>query len=114
MGYYTDFTLKTYPHEMLEIAKLHASIFDQDNYMHEFLDYPDNYNAKWYDHDEDFCKLSEMLPDVLFELFGVGEEFPDAWKKYYKNGKLLCTVNAEILYNIPFYIQEVINGNFAN
>ena len=42
--------------------------------------------AKWYDHDEDMIALSHRFPDVLFTLYGDGEESDDMWYTYYLNG----------------------------
>ncbi len=43
-------------------------------------------NAKWYDHHIDMLIVSRQFPNVLFELNGVGEEYPDIWRTYYKAG----------------------------
>jgi hypothetical protein len=52
---------------------------------------------KWYDHEKDLKDFSKKYPDEIFTLTGIGEEFPDAWKLYVKNGKSqLC--KAEITY----------------
>lgn len=44
--------------------------------------------AKWYDHEDDMRKLSQMFPNAIFYLFGSGEEYDDIWFKYFKNGKM--------------------------
>lgn len=43
---------------------------------------------KWYDHEKDMKNFSNLHPDFVFDLYGKGEEFPDIWHKYFKNGKL--------------------------
>ncbi len=45
-------------------------------------------NVKWYDHDIAVSWLSEQFPDVLFILSGNGEDSPDLWTAYFKNGKV--------------------------
>lgn len=45
-------------------------------------------SCKWYDHEKEVSDFSKIYPDVLFELYGEGEESGDIWKKYFKNGKV--------------------------
>ena len=45
-------------------------------------------NCKWYDHEDDMKKLSLMFPDIVFDLYGEGDEAGDIWHKYFKNGKM--------------------------
>lgn len=47
-----------------------------------------NGSGKWYSYDEDMKELSRRFPDEVFILWGVGEEFPDVWRKAYKNGQV--------------------------
>ena len=42
---------------------------------------------KWYNHREDMVKLSAAFPDILFTLWGRGEESDDLWKQYFLGGK---------------------------
>jgi len=95
MGYITSFNLYGYnseedllagrdmPHSHLE------KIFDwiknntSSDMKFEWLD-----DAKWYDWDEDMTALSNAYPDVIFELFGDGEETDDIWKAIFYNGKM--------------------------
>lgn len=46
------------------------------------------YRGKWYSHEEDMRGISNRFPGVLFELMGVGEDFPDIWKKYFHDGRM--------------------------
>ena len=39
-------------------------------------------SCKWYEHEEDLKPLSKKFPDVMFTLFGEGEESGDIWRKY--------------------------------
>ena len=43
--------------------------------------------VKWYDWNKDMKSFSLSHPDMVIELTGVGEEHPDIWKAYFKNGK---------------------------
>ena len=44
--------------------------------------------CKWYDHTEDMCKISEKYQNVIFSLYGNGDEDGDMWVKYFMNGKV--------------------------
>ena len=55
---------------------------------------------KWYSHKEDMIVLSKEYPDYIFIVDGVGEEFPDAWRMWVKNG-IAEKVYAEIKYPRP-------------
>jgi hypothetical protein len=45
-------------------------------------------DCKWYEHEEDMRRLSNMFPTVFFTLEGEGEESGDIWKEYYLGGKM--------------------------
>ncbi len=55
--------------------------------------YPEEYNeilyinGTWYSHEEDLKGLSSTFPDKLITVKGYGEEQPDIWVAYFKNGK---------------------------
>lgn len=42
----------------------------------------------WYSYETDMLLLSKRFQDVLFELYGDGEESDDLWKAYFKNGAI--------------------------
>lgn len=80
MGYYTDYNLST-------------DSYDNENIIDEFKQSSENAkyaleseSCKWYDHEKELRKFSKKYPDVLFTLYGQGEEHPDIWYKYFKNG----------------------------
>lgn len=43
--------------------------------------------SKWYDNEIDMCRISKKYPNILFTLYGDGEESDDLWVKYWLNGK---------------------------
>ena len=55
-------------------------------------------SLKWYEHEDDMCKLSAMFPDLYFTLEGDGEEFDDFWRKLFHNGQCIGCVDGEIYY----------------
>lgn len=62
-----------------EVAKMH--VFEEGDSTSGWSGY-----AKWYDHDQDMLMLSHRFPEVLFTLYGDGEETEDFWYAYYLNG----------------------------
>ena len=99
MGYYTNYTLNYTPRAVpVEVigeafARLNSEnptaqdIKWETDYVHTLID-GDCEPHKWYSHDEDMKKLSKALPNVLFRLYGVGEEQDDEWVKFYLNGEV--------------------------
>jgi hypothetical protein len=52
--------------------------------------------CKWYEHEDDMRKFSQLYPFILFEFSGEGEESGDIWKKYFLNGKMqICSARIE-------------------
>lgn len=81
MGYYTR-------HE-LEILEGNDNVTDYEQEISEASGYSSCFDdeIKWYSHQEDMIEYSKKHPDTLFKLTGEGEEQPDMWQEYYKNGK---------------------------
>ena len=46
--------------------------------------------AKWYDDERwpQMYRLSKQFPNLLFELYGVGQEAEDQWIEYWLDGRL--------------------------
>jgi hypothetical protein len=125
MGYYTYFTLGVHKKKYdvncpdvtvdfeiekkvaVELAKIIYEIGDrpeerdvkylaavEEHGIYEVL----NDSMKWYDHEDDMCKLSAMFPDLYFTLEGDGEEFDDFWRKLFHDGECIGRVDGEIYY----------------
>jgi len=94
MGYNTCFELFGFEsesdflkHKNMDDGKLER-IFDwiKNNKIngmeYEYLD-----DAKWYHWEEDMIDLSKAYPDIIFELYGDGDDSEDVWKSVFYNGK---------------------------
>lgn len=97
MGYYTQYTLDVVD---LDDETVKASILEfitTNDICNSYHQVPDSkYNLtfgestddiKWYAHHDDMIMLSKAFPNVVFSLYGVGEENGDEWMSYYKLGK---------------------------
>lgn len=93
MGYYTYYELEVKKDGMELNDVLASAIYKKAEELDlAFVDvFDENLQSwdtrKWYDHDEDMLRLSEEFPDLLFTLFGDGEESTDFWYADYQNGK---------------------------
>lgn len=80
MGYMTDYSIESITQEQLEkLESISGHGFDTSNELRD---------AKWYKHEINMRELSKAYPNTLFKLHGEGEEYPDLWDKYFKNGKM--------------------------
>lgn len=77
MGYYTRHDVSNNSQEVIEA-------------LHEVsgYEYIQDSEIKWYDCKKDCEKVSRRFPDQLITVEGVGEEYPDVWVLYAKNGKV--------------------------
>lgn len=105
MGYYTYFELSTKENKTYKVSEIISYMkkecmknssyypfeYDFDNLLFDDSIYNFSLDAgdstKWYDHDEEMIELSLQFPEIVFQLYGDGEENGDTWYKYYKNGK---------------------------
>jgi hypothetical protein len=97
MGYYTDYNLTWEDPQDRTI--------EHDQEMQERFGYVmfDTEECKWYEWKEHMKEYSELYPDILFILTGVGEDNA-LWRAYIQNGKM---------HYIPGTI-EVITNRFFN
>jgi hypothetical protein len=114
MGYFTSFTLILKADDPDHIKAVNEYIenltsddeakegFSSDyiSGMYQRLDgvWKSSDRWKWYEHDDDMKILSSEFPEVLFILYGEGEENGDIWRSYYKNGKMK-TLTARIVFD---------------
>jgi hypothetical protein len=84
MGYMTNYVL-----DVIKGQVVYSELADK---LEEISGYGfdsqlEMYDVKWYDHEKDMRKLSQLYPEIVFKLSGEGEESGDIWKMYFKNGK---------------------------
>lgn len=110
MGYCTYFTIDVYKSkkeinivDVLEFVK--EKIEELSDYDFELVDSTlcSGERIKWYSHKEDMLKISIEASkkfddtDLVFMVTGEGEEAPDFWREYFKNGKMQ-TCCSEVVY----------------
>lgn len=98
MGYYTRYTLSIENCDDVEERILELRTLNE-NANYALTETGNSANeCKWYEHDDDLLWFSSQYPEEIYTLEGEGEEQPDLWKKYYKNGKMQKAV-ATIVYD---------------
>ena len=104
MGYYTDFKVVTDCKDNNRNQKIFARLIDIAGYEFEYsygVTEVELQSAKWYSSDSDMKLLSSEFADVLFTVYGDGEESGDLWIAYYKNGKSTDFMKPAIIYPLP-------------
>lgn len=77
MGYYTRHDVSNNSEEVIQA-------------LHEVSGYGylQDSEIKWYNCKEDCKEVSRRFPDQLITVEGVGEDHPDIWGLYAKNGRV--------------------------
>ncbi len=94
MGYYTRYTLEVeYPTEMSRRLYELAIRAETTSYDYSLGDLMDDQTdtIKWYDWEKEMIAFSLKYPNVLFVMTGVGEEHPDVWRAWIRNGRSVST-----------------------
>lgn len=86
MGYYTSHELEVIEGDNSLIGEFINTCEEAEYALEENGDSAQS--CKWYSHEQDMKSFSLKHPEVLFMLRGEGEENGDAWKEYYRNGKI--------------------------
>ena len=103
MGYYTTFKINT----DCKDADRNMKIFERLNVITDYefdtnseseVELP---SSKWYNSDKHMKALSLEFVDVLFTVYGDGEDSGDLWVAYYKNGKGTDYMKPVIVYPLP-------------
>lgn len=96
MGYYTDFSIRIVEGEgdiedvagTVDVtASYHVDVYNGAAHVNE---------AKWYGYEEDMRSVSAAFPDLVIEVEGSGEEYPDIWAQRFHNGEAGPRVKAVI------------------
>jgi hypothetical protein len=82
----------------------------EDNWVKESIkdyDFINNYyfeeSSKWYEFNSDMLKLSEMFPNVVFCLWGEGEDRDDNWRVVYNDGSAASSHGKIVYAYEPMY-----------
>ena len=110
MGYYTNFTLETYPDRDF-VDKWLETATDEDKDDWSFWCAGPSYDSmKWYDHQDEMILLSTEYPNTLFVLSGEGEEPADIWKEYYLGGRFFDAPAEMVFPDAPDWAKRILNG----
>ena len=101
MGYKTDYVLSVSGLKPYTFDEVDAAIHAVNSYlvsedMSEDANWTD-YDDTWYSNEEDIASVSAQFPELIFTLWGAGENHEDLWVKYFKAG-LVQRAEAEIRY----------------
>lgn len=102
MGYKTHYTLEVLGVDELAATKIIADLRDINPEARlAFCSWGGREEpVKWPEWQEDMTRFSHDYPDVVFLLWGDGENGDDFWRAYFKNG--VCEEQeAEIVYPDP-------------
>lgn len=113
MGYYTDYTVYTYPDKYIKnvVERINEledyEIFDIEEINEYDTQAITEESQKWYDYQEQCLEISKEFPTLLICVEGEGEETGDIWRKDFMNGEV---VNSWTLQpDIPPPPQELID-----
>lgn len=98
MGYYTNFTLNIDCVDDSQRSTLEREIEKMGVFEGGDIEDGITAEAKWYDCDEDMLLLSSRFQDILFSLYGSGDNSDDIWLHYFKNGRAMFN-GIEVVYN---------------
>jgi len=101
VAYYTDYSLEAFGpngEEAIQFLKNKTYYnWTTDEGEHTLCD------VKWYNWRGDVTAASLAYPDVTFIIDGIGEEYPDIWRAYAKNGRVEKVV-ATIIISAPEWV----------
>ena len=108
MGYYTYFEMEmenlddesnVTEEEVVEALIKESAWFDSFDRGKDFEELF-NDGLKWYDWEDDMKAVSLSFPNVVFTLWGRGEEYDDLWKGFFYKGRSFYSP-AKIIYDEP-------------
>lgn len=91
MGYFTDYSLMWDSDKPEDGKNISEFISNLPYWNGEEFDYSTGEiyfgEAKWYDYQKDLCALSKEFPNILFHMYGNGDDYDDLWEEHWQNGK---------------------------
>lgn len=104
MGYYTTYTVVSDCKDNNRNDKFFNRLIQLSGYEFDY-----NYGnkqaeirqVKWYTSNADMKELSKEFCDILFTVYGNGEDDDDLWVAYYKNGFSTEYMRPTIVYPLP-------------
>lgn len=101
MGYYTDYKIEIKTEDGKPYNALGDMISELEKISGYSFEYDDSITSedsiKWYSYRKNMQMLSKQYPNLLFEVYGIGEDSLDYWVEYHQDGKYQYC-NAEIIY----------------
>lgn len=90
MGYYTQFSLQIQQGTLEQAGQCfeHLRNVSAYNIRSEGMT-AETSEVKWYDCHQDCLQATMLVPEVLLRVEGVGEEYPDHWVRWYKDGEVV-------------------------
>ena len=96
MGYYTYYDLQVLNEDKFSAEEISKASHRLAEIMGENKPFSDEYNdfswisydsMKWYDNKEHMLQLAKEFPNMLFKLYGDGEDSDDMWIDYYQGNR---------------------------
>lgn len=94
MGYYTYFelTMECSKEQEEQVKKYTDSFTEEDEHNGAWclaeLIQKGFVEAKWYEFDKEFPEFAKKFPDVLFIVYGDGEDRDDIWEARFKGNEM--------------------------
>ena len=89
MGYYTQFRVEVVRGKV-DLTMLAHKLYDISGYYFDLANknsIASQEEIKWYDWSEHMTIISKEFSNVIFCVYGVGEEPGDVWRCYFDNGE---------------------------
>jgi hypothetical protein len=103
MGYYTwyeiEFDGKTEGSLVdAAIERVMANTYEWVS-REDMADCLENQPYKWYEHNNDCCAISALVPEETITLSGEGEEQGDAWRNVYRGGACVEAYRGRLVFD---------------
>lgn len=113
MGYYSYYTVSIKNEDEIPMERQkEASLWladkfgwkedyerDINNSEYDLFSWVSLDSMKWYDWEKDMVELSKNFPEVIFVIYGEGEDRDDTWRAFVKDG--VCVYQRAHIYYDP-------------